>query len=186
MEKHSFDYKAALVSGVFVLIGALTGSALTGYFAIRSQTLIAEQQKEMFAKQIAQSDRQELKSILTDYSEVLTDYYRMVASQKLTENEVDQLGKKAFKAAFQITLVVSLDLGKKTFELNQLLQTNLQAKHHSKYSPEMEGQVTNKAAEWVLLAKGEMKLLEYSATPDNLPADLIRLFLQGAAPPNSK
>jgi hypothetical protein len=179
--KSFYDWKFALLSGLFVLLGGAIGSGLTGYFAIQTQRLALDQQRDLFAKQLAQSDRQELKSILSDYSEVLTDYMRLISNQKLSTNDIDQLGKKAFKSAFVITLIVSLDLGQKTFEVNDLLLTNLKRKNESTYSPEMQKLVVTKVGEWVAIAKVELKLLEYSAKPENLSTDLPRLLLNGAA-----
>lgn len=177
----SFDMKSGLISGIFVLIGALLGSAITGYFAIRSQTVIAEQQNSMFARQMFQSDRQELKNILVGYSNVLSDYYRLVSDTTLMRTNIDEFTSKGFNFAFQISIMVSFELGHKTFELNQLLLENLHARLQSKYKTQMEGAVAQKAMDWINIAKREIRLLEQSAVPEQIPIDSLRVFLKRPA-----
>jgi len=109
------------------------------------------------------------------------DSNQLISNQKLKTADVDRIGKKAFKVGFQIAIIVSIDLGQKTFELSEILMHNLRLKSQNKYSPEMEETVIKKFGEWMVVAKGELKLLEYSATPENLSTDLLRLFLRGAA-----
>ncbi len=172
------DFRIAVISSSCAIIGILVGSLITGYFSIKSQNIIAQQQTATFSRQIIQSERQELKKALSDYIDVLFDYYQLVSNEKLTSKEIDKFGKKANVAAFYITIVISVDLGQKTLEVNQLLFENLKAKSVNKYSDNLEDKVISKFMEWSMIAKGELKLLEYKVTPDNMSTDLLRLLLR--------
>lgn len=178
-DKHNnSDFRIALISGSCAIIGILIGSLITGYFSIKSQNLIAQQQIATFSRQIAQGERQELKKALSDYIEVLFDYYQLISNENLTSNEIDKLGKKANVAAFYITIVISVDLGQKTLEVNKILFENLKAKSANNYSDALDAKVITKFMEWSLIAKGELKLLEYKVAPDNMSTDLLRLLLR--------
>lgn len=173
------DLRIVMISGICAILGVLMGAFITGYFSIKSQGIIAQQQTDALSRQLVQGERQELKKVLSDYAEVITEYYQLVSSEKLSTKEIDRFGKKAYTAAFYITIVISMDLGQKTFEMNQVFFENLKAKAANKYSERLEGKVVAKFTEWVLIAKGELKLLEYRVSPENLSTDLLRLLLRG-------
>ena len=173
------DFRIAMISGSCAIFGVLMGALITGYFSTKSQSIIAQQQTAALSRQIVQGERQELKKALSDYAEVITDYYQLVSNEKLSSKEIDRFAKKAYVAAFYITIVISMDLGQKTFEMNQVFFENLQAKTANKYSKNLEAKVITKFTEWILIAKGELKLLEYTVSPENLSTDLLRLLLRG-------
>lgn len=172
------DFRIAAISGSCAILGILVGSLITGYFSIKSQNIIAQQQTAAFSRQFVQGERQELKKALSDYIEVIFDYYQLVTNEKLSSKEVNKFAKKANVAAFYITIIVSIDLGKKTLEVNQVFFENLKAKNANKYSDNLETKVITKIMEWSMIAKGELKLLEYKVSPENMSTDLLRLLLQ--------
>lgn len=178
--RRTSDIRIAVISGACAVFGVCIGALITGYFSIQSQRITAEQQAAALSRKIVQGERQELKKALFDYSEVVTEYYRLTSSDKLTSNELDGFAKKAFRSAFYITVAISVDLGQKTFEVNQILLQNLKAKTSNEYSDKLEEKAFVKFAEWVLAAKAELKVLEYKVSPENLSTDLLRLLFRGS------
>ena len=177
--KHS-ELRVALVTGCIALVAALAGAAVSGYFSLRSQEITAKQQEVLFSRQMAANERQSLRKAISEYIESFSEYYAMLTSTSIKEAEVDAFAKKIFVSATEITLLFSVDLGHKTFELNATLLNNLKAKVRGTYSDQMDQTMMKQISEWALIAKGEYKLLEYSSTPDTLQSDLMRLFMKSA------
>ena len=173
--------KIPLLTGVIGLVGVVCGSIVTGFFSMKAQTITAEHQKEILTRQMAANERQELRKTLSTYIDLIGEYYQLLTSNHIRTTELDSFAKKSFNSAAQISVLISLDLGVKTFELNKVFLSNLKAKSSNQYSEKMEEDVIKKFGEWMAVAKGELKVLEYTASPDNLSIDAIRLFLSSAA-----
>jgi hypothetical protein len=180
-ERSDSNSKMPLLAGIMGMIGVVCGSMVTGFFSIKAQTITANQQKTILSRQLAANERQELRKTLSVYIDLVGEYFQLITSKKITAKELDTFAKKSFNCAAEISVLISLDLGVKTFELNKVFLGNLKAKSKNQYTEKMEDDVQKKFIEWMAVAKGELKVLEYTASPDNLSIDAIRLLLSSAA-----
>lgn len=171
------EYITVILSGVIGLVGALAGSFVTGYFTVQSQRILSDQQKTLFARQLTANERQDLKKAVSEYIELISDYSILLSSTTFSESDFDSFAKRAFASSIEITVLVSFDLGQKTTELNGLLVNALKAKLNDSCTDTMINEVMIKLGEWMMIAKAEAKMMEYSASPDNMKSDFLRLIL---------
>jgi hypothetical protein len=175
--KHVFNFNNSIIS---TLIGVLLGALIAGFFSLKTQQIENEQQMELFGKQQTIAERSELKSALSEYTNVIVSYMQLIDDPNIDSIKIREFDKRSFNVAFKLSLFTNIDLGSKSFEINTLAIELLKKKLTNSIETDELEVFTDKISDWVISAKVELKYLEYSANPDNLEKDLLRLLINSS------